>query len=51
MERVEADAEGLPFADESFEVVLSCVGAMFAPRHQAVADELIRVPVRAGRSE
>src|SRR5918998_6557581 len=39
----EADAEALPFPDESFDVVLSCVGAMFAPRHQAVADELVRV--------
>jgi ubiquinone/menaquinone biosynthesis C-methylase UbiE len=42
-EWVEADAEGLPFADASFDVVLSCVGAMFAPHHQAAADELIRV--------
>ena len=39
----EADAEALPFADGSFDVVLSCVGAMFAPRHRVVADELIRV--------
>ena len=44
---VEGDAEALPFADESFDVVLSCVGAMFAPHHQAVADELVRV-VRPG---
>ena len=41
------DAEALPFADWSFDVVLSCVGAMFAPQHQAVADELVRV-VRPG---
>src|SRR5215207_9523928 len=40
---VEADAEALPFADDSFDVVMSCVGAMFAPRHQTVADELVRV--------
>ena len=33
----------LPYADDSFDVVLSCVGAMFAPHHQAVADELLRV--------
>lgn len=39
----EADAEALPFPDESFDVVLSCVGAMFAPRHRTVADELVRV--------
>jgi ubiquinone/menaquinone biosynthesis C-methylase UbiE len=40
---VEADAEALPFDDGSFDVVMSCVGAMFAPRHQVTADELIRV--------
>ncbi len=40
---VEADAEALPFPDDEFDVVLSCVGAMFAPRHQTVADELVRV--------
>lgn len=39
----EADAEQLPFADTSFDVVMSSIGAMFAPRHQAVADELVRV--------
>jgi SAM-dependent methyltransferase len=40
---IEADAENLPFEDESFDVVMSSIGAMFAPRHQAVADELVRV--------
>jgi ubiquinone/menaquinone biosynthesis C-methylase UbiE len=39
----EADAENLPFDDESFDVVMSSIGAMFAPRHQQVADELVRV--------
>ncbi|MGH3283103.1 MAG: class I SAM-dependent methyltransferase [Streptosporangiaceae bacterium] len=39
----QADAEALPFADGEFEVVLSCVGVMFAPHHQASADELVRV--------
>jgi SAM-dependent methyltransferase len=39
----EGDAEALPFPDGAFDVVLSCVGAMFAPRHQTVADELLRV--------
>jgi ubiquinone/menaquinone biosynthesis C-methylase UbiE len=39
----EADAEALPFPDDAFDVVLSSVGAMFAPRHQTVADELVRV--------
>jgi SAM-dependent methyltransferase len=40
---VEADAENLPFEDESFDVVISAIGVMFAPRHQAAADELVRV--------
>ena len=40
---VEADAENLPFEDESFDVVMSSIGAMFAPHHQDVADELVRV--------
>jgi SAM-dependent methyltransferase len=40
---VEADAEALPFDTGEFDVVLSCVGAMFAPRHQVSADELVRV--------
>ena len=43
----EADAERLPFADESFDVVMSAVGVMFAPNHQQAADELVRV-CRAG---
>jgi len=44
----EADAEALPFADGEFDTVLSCVGVMFAPRHQASADELVRVCRRRG---
>ena len=48
LEWVEADAENLPFEDESYDVVMSSIGAMFAPRHQAVADELIRVCRRGG---
>jgi 2-polyprenyl-3-methyl-5-hydroxy-6-metoxy-1,4-benzoquinol methylase len=43
LEWVEADAEALPFDDDSFDVVTSAFGAMFAPRHQRVADELTRV--------
>ena len=43
LEWVEADAENLPFDDESFDVVMSSIGAMFAPHHQDVADELVRV--------
>jgi ubiquinone/menaquinone biosynthesis C-methylase UbiE len=40
---VEGDAEALPFGEETFDRVLSVVGAQFAPRHQIVADELVRV--------
>jgi SAM-dependent methyltransferase len=40
---VEADAERLPFGDESFDVVMSSIGAMFAPHHEDVAAELVRV--------
>ena len=43
LEWVEADAEHLPFDDGSFDVVMSAIGAMFAPHHQEVADELVRV--------
>lgn len=43
LEWVEADAEHLPFADASFDVVMSSIGAQFAPHHQVVADELTRV--------
>jgi SAM-dependent methyltransferase len=39
----EGDAEALPYADGTFDVVLSCVGVMFAPHHQRAADELVRV--------
>jgi len=40
---IEADAERLPFEDVSFDAVISSIGAMFAPFHQRVADELVRV--------
>jgi len=43
LEWVEADAENLPFEDASYDVVMSSIGAMFAPHHQDVADELVRV--------
>lgn len=45
----EADAEALPFADAEFDVVTSCLGVMFAPHHQASADELVRVCRPGGR--
>lgn len=43
LEWVEADAEALPFGDGEFDVVTSAFGAIFAPHHRAVADELVRV--------
>jgi ubiquinone/menaquinone biosynthesis C-methylase UbiE len=43
LEWVEADAEALPFADGEFDVVTSSFGAIFAPQHQAVAEEMLRV--------
>jgi ubiquinone/menaquinone biosynthesis C-methylase UbiE len=39
----EGDVEELPFPDHSFDVVLSMFGAMFAPRPEKAAAELIRV--------
>ncbi|MGC4051091.1 MAG: class I SAM-dependent methyltransferase [Paludibaculum sp.] len=39
----EGDAEALPYRSEQFDVVVSLVGAMFAPRPERVAAELIRV--------
>ena len=40
---LEGDAEALPLPDSSYDVVMSCVGVMFAPHHRAAADELVRV--------
>lgn len=39
----EADAHALPFGDNEFDTVVSCIGVMFAPYHQRAADELLRV--------
>lgn len=39
----EGDAEMLPYEDSSFDVVISLIGAMFAPRPERVAAELRRV--------
>jgi len=39
----EADAESLPYNDAQFDVVVSLIGAMFAPRPDLVAAELTRV--------
>lgn len=43
------DAEALPYPDASFDVVMSCVGVMFAPFHRAAAGELLRVARPGGR--
>jgi len=43
IEWVEADAEQLPFAAGSYDVVISAIGVMFAPHHQLAADEMVRV--------
>jgi SAM-dependent methyltransferase len=40
---VDGDAEALPFADASFDRVLSVFGVQFAPRHEVTAAELVRV--------
>ncbi len=45
----EADAEDLPFADGSFDAVLSTCGAMFAPGQERTAGELLRVCRPGGR--
>jgi SAM-dependent methyltransferase len=44
-----ADAEALPFADASFDVVLSTFGVMFAPDHDRAAGEMLRVTRPGGR--
>ena len=44
----EADAEHLPCENGEYDVVLSLVGVMFAPFHQPVADELLRVTRSGG---
>ena len=44
-----ADAEALPFKENSFDVVLSTFGAMFTPDHGQVAKEFLRVVRNGGR--
>lgn len=46
---VEGDAESLPFADGSFDTVISVVGIQFAPQHEVVAGELARVTRPGGQ--
>jgi SAM-dependent methyltransferase len=45
----EGDAENLPYPEASFDSVVSLVGAMFAPRPERVAAEMIRVCRPGGR--
>ena len=45
----EADAEALPFADSTFDVVLSTFGVMFTPDQARAAREMLRVCRPGGR--
>jgi len=45
----QGDAEELPYPDASFDLVISLIGAMFAPRPDRVSAELLRVCRPGGR--
>jgi ubiquinone/menaquinone biosynthesis C-methylase UbiE len=45
----DADAEALPFADQSFDAVLSTFGVMFTPDQEKAASEMVRVCKRGGK--
>ena len=45
----EADAESLPFADASFDVVVSTFGVMFTPNQEKAAAEMLRVCKTGGK--
>jgi SAM-dependent methyltransferase len=45
----EADAEALPFADGTFDVVVSTFGVMFTPNQNRAASELLRVCKSGGK--
>ncbi|SAK54465.1 methyltransferase type 11 [Caballeronia arationis] len=45
----EADAEALPYADASFDVVMSTFGVMFTPNQEKAASELARVCKPGGK--
>lgn len=45
----QGDAEDMPYADDSFDLVMTMFGAMFAPRPEVVASELVRVCKPGGR--
>lgn len=49
LELTEASAEALPYADESFDTVVSAIGVMFAADHARAARELVRVTRAGGR--
>lgn len=49
IEFLEGDAEALPFQDHSFDVVMSLIGSMFAPRPELVASEMVRVCKSKGK--
>lgn len=49
IEFVEGDVEALPYADASFDVVLSQFGHMFAPRPEIAVKEMLRVLKPGGR--
>jgi SAM-dependent methyltransferase len=44
-----ADAEALPFADDSFDAVVSTFGVMFTPNQEIAAAELLRVCKSGGK--
>jgi SAM-dependent methyltransferase len=48
IEFTEGDAESMPYADESFDAVVSMYGVMFAPRPERVVSELYRVTKPGG---
>ncbi|MFM0238919.1 class I SAM-dependent methyltransferase [Paraburkholderia phytofirmans] len=45
----EADAEALPYADASFDIVMSTFGVMFTPNQEKAASELARVCKSGGK--
>ncbi len=45
----QADAEALPFEDESFDNVMSTFGVMFTPNQQQSASEMLRVCKKGGK--
>jgi len=45
----DGDAEAIPFEDDSFDVVMSVFGSMFAPNQEASAAELARVARPGGK--